>query len=465
MMLRGYTAQDTGSVERVTPTGRSGEVMAGRFVVRGMLGRGGMGDVYEAEHVELGRRFAVKFLREEHTPNPASVALFEREARAIAKLESDHVVAIVDHGVAGDGTPFFVMERLQGTDVRSLLKQTGPLSVPRAVRLVVDACYGVRAAHGAGLVHRDLKPSNLFVTRSDRGQEVCKVLDFGVAKHVSSESIRQGALIGTASYMAPEQLRDSARVDARTDIYALGAILYECLTGRPPFDGNAVERVFYAILHESPRSVNEHDVFVPARLEQVVLRALARAPEQRFASVDLLIEALAPFAGPPSSPGLSPAEASDVTMDTHAPAAGGERERPHAITRRRGAPTFAYGLVLGVGLSGALVAAPWDPRTHDHRGAPELATTTTAASDGSSSPSSCVAPLPAGSTSAGRAVAAPERPQLVGSTNAFRSRATTALTRRVGSSSTAPASLPAAQLANAFDDVSPYEAAQHRSDP
>jgi serine/threonine protein kinase len=192
-----------------------GASVGGTYRVLALLGAGGMGEVYEVEHERLHRRFALKILR--GALYGKGLERFRREARAVARLESEHVVSAIDCGELADGTPYFVMERLRGRDLRHLLEDLGQLPIPRAVRLVQDACRGVAAAHRAGLVHRDLKPENLFVVERENGEELCKVLDFGVAKLEAASSTENGSLIGTVKYMAPEQLVDGSKVDARAD--------------------------------------------------------------------------------------------------------------------------------------------------------------------------------------------------------------------------------------------------------
>lgn len=333
------------STSNLRPAARSGQVLASRYLLKGLLGSGGMGEVYEAEHLRLRKLFAVKLLRAEYVGESRTVEGFAREARAVAMLRSDHIVSIVDSDVAADDSPFFVMERLHGSDLRVLLHEVGPLAVTRAVHLIIDACHGVREAHRVGLIHRDLKPSNLFVATSDRGVEVCKVLDFGVAKLLASDSTKRGGFVGTIRYMAPEQLREGARVDTRTDVYALGAILYECLAGRPPFADAAVERVLFAILHESPPALSELGVLVPDGLARVVTRALARRPEDRFASIDELLATLAHFVGWHGAANQVDAAPDDPTLDTRAP----RRVPPRSPTR-----AFAVGAGAGVCVALAL---------------------------------------------------------------------------------------------------------------
>lgn len=326
---------------------RLGSLVGATYRVVAHLGSGGMGDVYEVEHLRLAKRFAAKFLRANLLEDAAALQRFEREAQAMARLHSNHVATIVDLGTDGSGTPFLVMERLYGSDLRRLLLRYGSLSAPRAVRLVVDAALGVRAVHEAGLVHGDVKPANLFVSSDDRGADVCKVLDFGLARARRGRTAHAWAEAGTIRYMAPEQLREGGLVDVRTDIHALASVLYECLAGRPPHEGDCVERVIYSIMHERPRPLRELGVTVPAGLERQLLRALAIEPSERFACADAFIEALEPFA---SGRGIvSPvarASAVDVTATTR------------SFARRPGRSRSALvGLVALTSLIGATAVA------------------------------------------------------------------------------------------------------------
>jgi eukaryotic-like serine/threonine-protein kinase len=290
-------------------TSRVGEIVADRYRVVTRLGAGGMGEVYQAEHLLLGRRFAIKFLRADSASDPRIVARFTREARAMALLESEHVVSIVDFGEHLDGVPFLVMELMRGEDLRQLLARLGPLPVARAIDILLDACAGLRVVHRAGLVHRDLKPPNLFVTKRDNGGDLCKVLDFGVVKSIVTDSTHHGSLVGTLRYMAPEQLQEAEKVDARTDIYALGAILYECLAGHAPHTGDTIERVIFKIMNELPRPLDELRHGLPAGLSAAVTKALARDVTARFESVEQFAAALSRF-------GRRPRAARDVAVNT-----------------------------------------------------------------------------------------------------------------------------------------------------
>jgi serine/threonine-protein kinase len=332
---------DTGAPER-----RCRAILSGTYRILEHLGSGGMGDVYEVEHLRLGRRFAAKFLRADLSRDLAAVERFQREGQAMALLRSNYVASIVDAGTDADGTPFLVMERLYGSDLRGLLVRYGSLAVPRAVGLVIDAALGLRAVHAAGLVHGDVKPANLFVSTDDNGADVCRVLDFGLARSSALRKVRKGMEAGTVRYMAPEQLSDGGIVDHRTDIHALGTVLYECLAGRPPHVEERIERVVYDIMHETPSSLLSLGVTVPRELDRVVLRALSRDPAKRFGSADAFIDALSTFEARRTPAGGASARirASDATEESRT-----SPRLPRRVLSRRSP--------LGFGLIGALLGA------------------------------------------------------------------------------------------------------------
>ncbi len=273
---------------------RCGELIGGTYRLLERIGSGGMGEVYSAEHTRLGRQFAVKLLRADGETK--AIERFRREAKAIARAQNEFVVAVVDCGETTDGTPYLVMELLLGEDLRCLLERLSPLPIPRVVSLICDACEGVAAVHRAGLVHRDLKPGNLFVTRRSTGEDWCKVLDFGVAKMECSTSTAEGALVGTVKYMAPEQLLDGASAGSQVDIYALGAILYESLSGVAPHSGASVQELMFKIMNEEPVLLDERRREVPAGLASAVQRALSKQPADRFATAQEFARVITPFA-------------------------------------------------------------------------------------------------------------------------------------------------------------------------
>jgi len=281
--------------------GRIGTIVD-KYRIVGLLGRGGMGSVYEAQHVTLHRRFAVKFMLPEYAANRSTLRRFENEARAAGGLEHANIAAVTDIGQAPDGSPYLVMEYLSGQDGAKLLARLGPLPVQRTANIVFQACLGLAVAHKAGIVHRDIKPENLFIADAGDGNDLVKILDFGIAKLRSpdaSVATASGMMIGTFFYMSPEQVRDAAKVDPRTDVWALGVVLYELLTGKKPFDGAEPTEILYQIVHECPQSPDEHRAGLASDLITIIDQALQKDIERRLPSVTAFAEALAPFTGRP----------------------------------------------------------------------------------------------------------------------------------------------------------------------
>jgi serine/threonine protein kinase len=277
-------------------------VIAGRYRVEGQLGVGGMGVVYSARDLASGELVAVKVLDRRSDQHPTSLELrFAREIAAVQQLRSPHSVRLRDAGTLGNGSHFMVMEQLAGADLQRILADGGRLPAERAVRLIIQACAALAEAHALGIVHRDLKPANLFVTPRADGSERLVVLDFGISKLPTSTIIEQlaatvsGAVLGSPVYMAPEQMISSSDVDARADIWALGVVLYQMLSGSFPYQADAIPQLCARVLCEEPRPLSAV-VAVPARLEAAVMRCLARDPARRFARVEELAAALAPLA-------------------------------------------------------------------------------------------------------------------------------------------------------------------------
>ncbi|HVR18538.1 MAG TPA: serine/threonine-protein kinase, partial [Polyangiaceae bacterium] len=287
------------NVEEHENASRAGEVLDGRYQLLRKVGEGGMGEVYEARHVQLGRRFAVKVLHPELVASTRMLRRFSREVLAVSRLENDYLVPALDCGYTRQGGPYYVMEFLRGEDLRKLLHTEAPLATRRAVKLVIDACRGLTLAHSSGLVHRDLKPENVFVVRREDGEERARVLDFGLVQLGSGSSSTQlGSLVGTVRYMAPEQARTDSSIDQRADVYALGAILYECLCGKPPHAGSCVEEVLFHRMNDVPAPLSALRPGIPEALERCVFKALARSRDDRFDNVLELARALLPYAGP-----------------------------------------------------------------------------------------------------------------------------------------------------------------------
>jgi serine/threonine-protein kinase len=285
----------------MTPV-QEGEVLAGKYRVERVLGVGGMGVVVAALHIGLDERVAIKFLLPEALGNAEAVARFAREARAAVKIKSQHVARVSDVGVLETGAPYMVMEFLQGQDLSQRLRDGGPLPISDAIDFVLQACEALAEAHALGMVHRDLKPANLFLARHADGSPCVKVLDFGISKVTSPSSSGQDfgmtktrAVMGSPLYMSPEQMASSRDVDGRADIWAIGTILYELLSGRVPFLGDTMPQLCAMILQEQPPSLRQFRPDVPELLEQTILRCLEKDRNRRFPNVAELAHALLPF--------------------------------------------------------------------------------------------------------------------------------------------------------------------------
>jgi serine/threonine protein kinase len=281
-----------------------GTRIADKYVVERMIGEGGLGVVLAARHVHLDQVVAIKSLRPNALANKGVAERFLREARLAAKIRSEHVVHVYDVGTLPDGTPYMVMEYLAGTDLGRQLNATGPLPVDKAVDYVLQACEALAEAHIAGIVHRDIKPDNLFVATSAGGKSILKILDFGISKMATRQTTNSGAELteagdkfGTPVYMSPEQLLSARDVDARTDVWAIGVVLYELLTGKLPFDGDLPE-LCSAILTKPPVPLAAARPYLPDALQGVIDRCLAKELTERFQNVAELAQELRPFAGP-----------------------------------------------------------------------------------------------------------------------------------------------------------------------
>ena len=279
-----------------------GDTIDGKYRIERLLGSGGMAWVFQATHLALEQPVALKFLRvDPATDNTAALARFDREARAAASIPGEATARVLDVGALDDGSPFMVMECLDGRDLESVVERGDRLPVGVAVGYALQACEGLAETHAAGVVHRDLKPANLFLTRTTDGTPRVKLLDFGVSKFL--EPSRHGvsvtstqALVGSPIYMSPEQLRSSRSVDHRTDIWSMGVILYELLAeGRSPFGGITLPEICARILDQKPAPLATVRRDVPRALEAVVRRCLDKDPARRFQTAADLADALAPF--------------------------------------------------------------------------------------------------------------------------------------------------------------------------
>ena len=274
-----------------------GEIVAGKYRVMDVLGVGGMGVVVAATHLELGHCVALKFMHRGKAKQPRLVSRFLREARAACRLRGEHVARVSDVGRLDDGTPFMVMEYLQGDDLATLLDASGALPVAEAVSYSLQACEAIAEAHALGIVHRDIKPANLFLTHKPNGKPCIKVLDFGISKLADDEVVNEHitatrVLLGTPHFMAPEQMRSARRAEARSDIYALGAVLYRMLVGRPPFHAESITELSAMVMRDPPPPLATLRSDIPPELDAVVMRCLEKDPDRRYSGVLELIDAL-----------------------------------------------------------------------------------------------------------------------------------------------------------------------------
>ncbi|WP_437619904.1 protein kinase domain-containing protein [Sorangium sp. So ce1151] len=279
-----------------------GDVLAGKYRIERVLGVGGMGVVLAAWHLVLERRVAVKFLLPEAAALPDAGARFLREARAAAALDGQHIARVIDVGTLDSGAAYMVLEYLTGDDLGHVLQTRGPLPLVEAADYLLQACEALAEAHARGIIHRDLKPKNLFLTRRPDGTPLLKVLDFGLSKFIATgDSVKEasltatGLIMGSIHYMSPEQIRSLKYADVRTDIWALGVILYRMLTGRHPFEGDSITAVTAAIMMDTPTSILALRPDLPPAVGALVSRCLTKDPAVRVQSVTEIGRVLAPF--------------------------------------------------------------------------------------------------------------------------------------------------------------------------
>src|SRR5256884_536643 len=264
-----------------------GQVLADRYHIMKKLGEGGMGQVYLAEHVKMGRRSAIKVMNPSMVHDPEAVARFNREASNASRISDAHVCAIYDFGETPEGLIYLAMEFIEGEPLTELVRREGALSLARAADIAIQVAAALQAAHDLGIVHRDLKPDNIMLTRSRDGADAVKVVDFGLAKAVGGEGggqkvTRTGLVVGTPEFMSPEQLSGD-KLDGRSDVYSLGLVLFNMLTGTLPFAADSVQEAMIKRLTDEPADLIEvrPDLHFPPGLQQVVDTALARSPVDR----------------------------------------------------------------------------------------------------------------------------------------------------------------------------------------
>ena len=295
-MLLDVLVQEEPLASPVSPVS-PGEIVAGKYCVERLLGTGGMGVVVSARHTTLDQVVAIKFLvANRFDSREEAIRRFLDEARAAARIESDFVCRVFDVGTLDSGVPFMVMEHLDGCDLDEELAQRGQLAIDEAVDIVLQAADALAAAHQLGIVHRDIKPANIFLSVRPDGTRRVKVLDFGISRMHGApyRALDLSASLGTPAYMSPEQVRGDV-VDARADIWALGAIFYELVTGQMAFAGDDVKAILDHVVQDDPCPMTSLRRNVPAPLEAVVMRALARDPHARWPSAAQLARALGPF--------------------------------------------------------------------------------------------------------------------------------------------------------------------------
>jgi serine/threonine-protein kinase len=407
------------SSARLAPV-KEGDVLASKYRVEKVLGIGGMGVVVAAEHIELSQKVALKFLLKQAASNDELVGRFLREARASVRLKGSHVAKTLDVGRLDDGAPYIVMEFLEGRDLHAEIRGgRGPIAIEDAASYVVQAAEGLAEAHSLGIVHRDLKPGNLFLTRGVDGRPLVKVLDFGISKTMDTSIGGDGLsltktemLLGSPLYMAPEQMRSSKSVDERSDLWALGAIAFELLTGRVPFEADTILELCFKVAQEKAPSPRELRDDIPEELALAVLKCLEKNPADRFPNVGELARAFEPFAlardrgtaeraldvlgtgkrppmrsipsiaapaASPSSPGVGSGSISGIAagaatptpgptpapgvpqmtpsqVEPVAPAAWGTTQAQTAAKSRRGLLAIAAGVVVVAALAGVMVS-------------------------------------------------------------------------------------------------------------
>jgi eukaryotic-like serine/threonine-protein kinase len=387
------------------PPVQEGEILDGKYRVDRVLGVGGMGIVVAATHVHLNTRVAIKFLLPAAMGNPQIIERFAREARAAVQIQSEHVARVTDVGTLPTGSPYMVMEFLEGSDLAETIERSGPMPASQAVGYVLQACEAIAEAHALGIVHRDLKPANLFLARRAGRDPMVKVLDFGISKTKDAASglTQTSSVMGSPYYMAPEQMMSSKDVDARADVWALGIILYELLTGKPPFYAETMAEVVYMVTQRDPAPLRDKRSDVPEGLVEAISKCLTRDVAQRYPNVARLAAALVPFG--PARSDISLERISRVLGASMRPVADEPFEgKPHAMRATSatwarsqpgsGGPAKARLVVIGVAVGiVALIGGGVVWRVTQRGQASQGPETSTAA--GTAVPSAAAPPAPA----------------------------------------------------------------------
>ncbi len=332
-----------------------GTLLADTYRIERVLGEGGMGLVYEASHLRIDRRYAVKLIHLPLSQREDMRSRFDREARVMSRVKSDHVVDVVDVVTSSDGRTCIITELLEGMDLEQYLDASGDkLPYGEAVSLCRQVLRGLAAAHALTVVHRDLKPSNLYLAQDSSSKVTLKILDFGVAKIAGdSELTATGVVVGTPAYMAPEQARGASFADARSDLYAAGAVLYRMLTGKAPFEGEDATATLIRLMQEAPERPTSIERSIPAGLEAVIEKAMARDPKERFQSVDELDRALLPFdagGGAVLSDGARKSAPSEISEEARTLSRRARLVRPLGVLSAVGL-VFAAGAAVAAALS------------------------------------------------------------------------------------------------------------------